>query len=146
MSALEAGLATLPATVAMIAITPAVSPLAVRFGTRQLDRRRPHPLTVGFGALIFVTSSWSYGYFVLPLIVMALGMGFSNGPASSACTSAVSADEVGSASGISNMARYVGAAVATAAAATIDNAVLNNHLDQGAPAPARSLPAWPRRR
>ena len=30
------------------------------------------------------------------------------------------------------MARYIGAAVAVAAAATIDNAVLDNHLDQGA--------------
>ena len=30
------------------------------------------------------------------------------------------------------MARYIGAAVAVAAAATIDNAVLNHHLDQGA--------------
>ena len=41
-------------------------------------------------------------------------------------------DQVGAASGISNMARYIGAAVAVAAAAMIDNAVLNNHLDNGA--------------
>jgi EmrB/QacA subfamily drug resistance transporter len=136
MSALEAGLATLPATVAMIAITPAVSPLAVRFGTRQLIGAGLILMTVGFGALILVTSSWGYGYFVLPLILMALGMGFSNGPASSACTSAVSADEIGSASGISNMARYVGAAVATAAAAAVFSGVAGNQPEGTPPADA----------
>ena len=43
----------------------------------------------------------------------------SNGPASSASTSCVPVEQVGSASGVSNMARYVGAAVATALAATV---------------------------
>jgi hypothetical protein len=38
---------------------------------------------------------------------------------------------VGQASGISNMARYVGAAVAVAAVAMLNNAVVNNHLDAG---------------
>src|SRR6185295_8806676 len=54
-----------------------------------------------------------------------------NGPASSASTASVSADEVGAASGISNMARYVGAAVAVAAIAMINNAVTNNHAADG---------------
>ena len=40
-------------------------------------------------------------------------------PGSSASTASVSAAQVGSASGVSNMARYVGAAVATALAASI---------------------------
>jgi hypothetical protein len=55
------------------------------------------------------------------LIVTApfVGMGFSNGCASAAATSAVPEREVGAASGVSNMARYVGAALLTAAAATI---------------------------
>jgi hypothetical protein len=43
----------------------------------------------------------------------------------------VSPDQVGQASGISNMARYVGAAVAVAAAAMVNNAVVNNRLDAG---------------
>jgi EmrB/QacA subfamily drug resistance transporter len=131
MSALDAGLATLPATVAMIAITPAVSPLAVRFGTRQLIGVGLILMTVGFAALVFVQPTWAYWYFVPPLILMALGMGFSNGPASSACTSAVEEADVGAASGISNMARYVGAAVATAAAASVYSSVSTNQAAQG---------------
>jgi hypothetical protein len=43
----------------------------------------------------------------------------------------VSADQVGSAAGISNMARYVGAAVAVAAIAMVNNAVATNHTEAG---------------
>ena len=63
---------------------------------------------VGFAVLAFVDASWAYVAFVVPLIVLAVGLGMANGPASSGSTAAVSADEVGQASGISNMARYVG--------------------------------------
>jgi MFS family permease len=127
MSALEAGLATLPAAAGMIAITPLITPLAVKIGTRAA-------IVVGFGlaalgcvALTFVTASWAYAAFIAPLVAIAVGLGLANGPASSASTAFVSPEEVGQASGISNMARYVGAAVAVAAIATIYNAVTNNH-------------------
>ena len=46
----------------------------------------------------------------LPVVLIAVGMGMSNGPASSASTACVPARQVGEASGISNQARYVGAA------------------------------------
>ena len=45
---------------------------------------------------------------MLPLIATAVGLGPANGPASSASTASVSPDEVGQASGISNIARYIG--------------------------------------
>ena len=73
---------------------------------------------------------------MVPLVVLAVGLGVANGPASSGSTSAVSADEVGAASGISNMARYVGAAVAVAAVAMVNNAVTNNHREAGESASA----------
>ena len=63
--------------------------------------------------------------------MLSVGLGLANGPASSGSTAAVSADQVGSAAGISNMARYVGAAVAVAAIAMVNNAVANNHKDAG---------------
>ena len=71
--------------------------------------------TAGFVAVGFTEASWRYAAFLLPLIAIAVGMGLSNGPSSSAATAAVPAAQVGEASGVSNMARYVGAAVATAA-------------------------------
>ena len=69
---------------------------------------------------------------MIPLLAIAVGMGLSNGPATSVATASVPAAEVGSASGISNMARYVGAAVATAIAATIYGSVSGIRLEAGA--------------
>ena len=140
MTPLEAGLATLPAAAAMILVTPLITPLAQRIGSR-------YAVGLGFGlaalgslALVFVTSSWAYAAFVLPLIAIAVGLGFANGPASSASTAAVSAEEVGQASGISNMARYVGGSLAVAAAATVSTGVTTSHTSAGDP-PADALAA-----
>ena len=85
----------------------------------------------GFVAIGFTQPSWRYAVFVLPLIAIAVGMGMSNGPASSASTACVPADQVGEASGVSNMARYVGAAVATALAASIYASVIANQTAEG---------------
>jgi len=129
MSALEAGLATLPAATAMIAVTPFITPVALKIGTRNA-------IALGFGlaatalaALVFVTSSWAYTAFVVPLAVAAVGLGLANGPASS-----VSPEQVGQASGISNMARYIGGSLAVAAVAAIFSAVTDAHSEAGEPA------------
>jgi MFS family permease len=131
MSALEAGLATLPAAAAMIAVTPLITPLALRIGSRYAVALGFGLAAVGAAALVFVTSSWTYLAFVLPLVAIAIGLGFANGPASSASTAAVSPDEVGQASGISNMARYVGGSLAVAAASTISTGVTDAHRAAG---------------
>jgi EmrB/QacA subfamily drug resistance transporter len=134
MSAFEAGLATLPAAGALIAITPLITPLAVKIGTRAAIGLGFAAATVGMVVLVFVQASWAYAAFVLPLIVTAAGLGLSNGPASSASTAVVSADEVGQASGISNMARYIGGAVAVAAVGAVYGTVTANHRAGGATA------------
>jgi MFS family permease len=134
MTPLSAGLATLPAAAAMIAVTPLITPLAVRIGARAAVGLGFALAAAGSVALIFVTPSWAYAAFVLPLIAIAVGLGFANGPASSASTSAVPAEEVGQASGISNMARYVGGSLAVAAAATVSTTVTGNRTAAGAPA------------
>ena len=131
MSAFEAGLATLPAAAAMIAITPLIAPLAAKIGGARAVAVGFLLAAVGFAALAFAKASWEYASFVIPMIVLSVGLGFANGPASSGSTATVSADQVGQASGISNMARYVGAAVAVAAVAMINNAVAVNHQAAG---------------
>jgi Na+/melibiose symporter-like transporter len=133
-SPLQAGLATLPATVGLVAIAPLVPRLAAKFGGRQVIALGFLITTAGFAATGLVQSSWRYGAFVLPLVAIAVGMGMSNGPSSSASTACVPANQVGSASGVSNMARYVGAAVATALAASIYGAVISGRTAAGKPA------------
>ncbi|KQS99716.1 MFS transporter [Cellulomonas sp. Leaf395] len=134
-SPLEAGIATLPATVGLVLVAPLVPRLAGRLGGRQVVGIGFLVTAIGFAVLGFVSSSWTYAAFVLPLLAVAIGMGLSNGPASAAATASVSASQVGAASGVSNMARYVGAAVATALAATIYGGVIADRTAEGVPAP-----------
>ncbi len=131
MNALQAGLATLPAAAGMIAITPLIAPLAGKIGGGRAIALGFVLATLGFGALAFVQASWAYLVFVLPLVVLAVGLGIANGPASSGSTSSVPPEQVGQASGISNMARYIGGSVAVAAAAMLSNAVTVNQEDAG---------------
>jgi EmrB/QacA subfamily drug resistance transporter len=132
-SPLQAGLATLPATAGLVAVAPIVPRLAAKFGGRRVVGAGFAITAVGFAAIGFTSSSWSYVAFLLPLVAVAVGMGMSNGPASSAATAAVPANQVGEASGVSNMARYVGAAVATALAASIYGTVIASRTTQGQP-------------
>jgi hypothetical protein len=88
---------------------------------------------VGFAVLAFVQDSWKYSAFVLPLIALAAGMSLQNGPSSSISTASVEPKDVGAASGISNMARYVGAAVMTAIVASIYATVSANRTGAGEP-------------
>ncbi|WP_432886954.1 MFS transporter [Kribbella sp. CA-245084] len=130
-SSLDAGLATLPATVGLVVVAPFVPRLAAKFGGRQTIGAGFALSTLGFVIVGFVGASWTYAAFLLPLVAIAVGMGLSNGPSSSAATASVPENEVGGASGVSNMARYVGAAVATALAATIYGTVIGNRTADG---------------
>ncbi|MEV4283249.1 MFS transporter [Actinoplanes xinjiangensis] len=132
MTPLQAGLATLPAAAAMIAVTPLVTPLAVRIGSGRAVALGFGLAALAGGALVLVDAGWTYATFVLPLIVIAVGLGLANGPASSASTSAVPQDQVGQASGISNMARYVGGSLAVAAVATVSTTVTAARTADGA--------------
>jgi hypothetical protein len=91
--------------------------------------------TAGFAALVFTDASWRYAAFVLPLVAVAAGMAMTNGPCSSAATSAVAEEQVGAASGISNMARYVGTSVWTAVVAAVYATSTSDRLAAGDAAP-----------
>ncbi|GAA1850660.1 MFS transporter [Microbacterium koreense] len=128
---LQAGLATLPATVGLVLIAPLVPRLAAKLGGRQLVGVGFLISAIGFAVMGVAKADWTYAAFVLPLIAVAVGMGLSNGPASAASTACVPANEVGAASGVSNMARYVGAAVATAIAAGLYSSVTASKVEEG---------------
>ncbi|MHC1560860.1 MFS transporter [Actinomycetospora sp. C-140] len=132
MSSLQAGLACLPVALVVVVAAPAVTPLAHRFGGRSVVVAGFLLLTGGFVLLTFVGAGWTYLMFLPGLLAVALGLSLSNGPASSAATESVPAAQVGAASGISNMARYVGGAVVTAVVAGLYTSVDANQTAQGA--------------
>lgn len=131
MTSLQAGLATLPVAVVVVLVAPAVTPLASRFGARPVIVVGFLLLTAGFVLLALVQSSWSYLTFLPALLAIAVGLGLSNGPSSSIATAAVDDEQVGAASGISNMARYVGGAVMTAVVAGIYASVSADQVNGG---------------
>ncbi len=131
MSPLQAGVATLPMTIGLVAVTPFVTKLAVSLGTRQTVSLGFIISGAGFVALAFVQESWEYLYFVIPIVAVAVGMGLSNGPATAASTACVEPRQIGSASGISNMARYVGSSVFVALAASVYTGVAQGRADDG---------------
>lgn len=134
MDPLQAGLATLPATVGMVALTPAVPRLAARYGVSTIVGVGFVAMTAGFAVLILTGSSWGYLAFLGPIVLVAGGLCLSNNPCSSAATGAVDPSQVGGASGLSNMARYVGPAVMTAIVAALYGGIPEYRLSEGASA------------
>ncbi|GAA4832338.1 MFS transporter [Kitasatospora terrestris] len=132
MTPLQAGFATLPAAAGIIATAPLITPLVDKVGARKVIAGGFGVATVAFAVLGFVHSSWAYGAFVVPMVVLAVGLGLANGPSSSVATACVTEDQVGAASGISNMGRYVGAAVLTAVTAALFNSVAVRQQATGA--------------
>jgi MFS family permease len=116
----------------MVILAPLVPKIANKIGTRQAVGLGFIAMTAGFAVLIGTKADWAYAVFVLPVVAIAAGMALSNGPCSSASTSAVPEAQVGSASGISNMARYVGASVWTAVVAAIYSSVTADRAASGA--------------
>jgi EmrB/QacA subfamily drug resistance transporter len=132
MTPFQAGLATLPATVGLVVSAPLVPKLAQKIGTATTVGLGFAVTTAGFGVLVATKASWTYAAFVIPFLVAAIGMSMTNGPCSSVSTSAVPEEQVGSASGISNMARYVGSSVFTAVAAAIYGSTITSQVEDGA--------------
>ena len=138
MSSLLAGLACLPVAAMVIVVAPAVTPLAHKFGARPVIMAGFALMTAGFAVLAVVQASWTYWAILPALVAVAIGLGLSNGPASAVSTTCVPPDNVGAASGISNMARYVGGAVVTAVVAGIYASVTATQTAAGS-APADAL-------
>lgn len=132
MGAFQAGLATLPVAAAAVVLAPLITPIVSRIGARTTIAAGFVLMSISFAALAFVQETWTYALFVLPLVGVAAGMSLQNGPCSSISTACVEPREVGAASGVSNMARYVGAAVMTAIVASVYGSVSANQVAAGA--------------
>ena len=132
MDAFQAGLATLPVAAAAVVLAPLITPIVGKIGVRTTIATGFIIMTASFAALAFVQETWTYALFVLPLVGVAAGMSLQNGPCSSISTACVDPAEVGAASGVSNMARYVGAAVMTAIVASVYGGVSSRRVAAGA--------------
>jgi DHA2 family methylenomycin A resistance protein-like MFS transporter len=118
-SAVAAGAALLPLSLTMFVVSLVAGPLAGRFGARW-------PVTGGFvlvavGMLLLsdVSADSGFGALVPGFVLMGVGLGLVNGPTSAAAVAAVPTEDAGEASGVVNMARYLGGALGVALGAVV---------------------------
>jgi EmrB/QacA subfamily drug resistance transporter len=119
-SPLRAGLAFLPASLAVIAGAQSAARLVQRLGPRRVLVVAPLVIAAGLAWMSQVSADGSYATDILgPIVVAAFGLGLSFPPATYAATSGVAARDAGLASGLVNSTRQIGGAVGLATLATI---------------------------
>lgn len=143
-SALAGGLALLPITIALVALSSRWGALSVRLGPRALMTAGPLVAGVGLLALLRVGAQAPYATQVLPGVALfGLGLSMTVAPLTATVLGAVPGELAGTASGVNNaIARVaallaiavVGAVVASAFSGLLDDRLRGTALD----APARA--------
>jgi EmrB/QacA subfamily drug resistance transporter len=133
---LQTGVRFLPTTLVIMVAGPVAGRLADRIGPRT-------PLTIGL-LLVAVSLGWqsrisvdtSFGFLVVPFVLLGIGMGFTMSPMSTAAMNAVDRSKAGVASGTLSMTRMVGGTFGVAALGALVAAIGRHDL-------SRSLPQLP---
>jgi MFS family permease len=126
LSATLAGLASLPTTVLLIALSSRVGALSGRIGPRFF--MTVGPLTMAGGALLLLTVSTDFSYWwqVLPsMILMGLGLALMVAPLTSTILGAIEPARSGIASAVNNAVSRVAGLVAIALLASIVGGALD---------------------
>jgi EmrB/QacA subfamily drug resistance transporter len=119
-SPLRAGLAFLPASLAVVAGAQAGARLVPRLGPRPVLVVAPLVIAAGLVWMSRVSADGAYATDILgPIVIAALGLGLSFPPGTYAATAGVAPRDAGLASGLVNATRQIGGAVGLAALATI---------------------------
>ena len=124
-SALTAGLTLAPMSVTSMLVAPFAGRMADRIGGKYILMTGITVFAIGFGSLTFVAgpdSTWIN--FLVPAIVAGAGMGMTFAPMTTVAMRNVTPRMAGSASGVLNTTRQVGAAVGSA----VVGALLQSHL------------------
>jgi len=132
-SPLETGVRFLPSTLVIMVAGPLAGRLADRIGPRT-------PLVLGL-SLVTVSLAWqsriqvdtSFGFLVVPFILLGLGMGFTMSPMSTAAMNAVDRAKAGVASGTLSMTRMVGGTFGVAALGALVASIGRHDLAQSLP-------------
>jgi EmrB/QacA subfamily drug resistance transporter len=129
---LQSGLATLPTTVIMFALSKRFGALADRYGPRFF--MGAGPLVGACGLLLFQRVGANVGYVseVLPaLLVFSLGLAMTVAPLTAAVLAGVHTEQAGIASAVNNAVARVAGLLGTAALGAVVAAAFVSHLDSG---------------
>jgi EmrB/QacA subfamily drug resistance transporter len=125
MSAVQAGLTSLPVSLTIMAVSPFAGRLTDRFGGRYILMAGSLLFGAGIGAVALVASLSSNSFtFTLPLAIVGLGSGLMIAPIMTVAMHRIEPAMAGAASAVLNTSRQVGAAVGAA----VVGAVMQNQL------------------
>jgi predicted MFS family arabinose efflux permease len=131
-SPLKTGLAFLPFTVVVAATSQAVAKLMTRIQPRVFVTIGPLLAAIGLLWLSRIDAQSTYGGAVLgPILVLALGLGFSFVPLVLGATSGVQPADMGVASAVLNTAQQVGGTLGLAVLVTVATAATRSALKSG---------------
>ena len=135
-SPLQAGVATLPLALALVAIAPRSAALAERLGSGPVMAFGFVLVAAGFGVLSFIGPTTSYLVLVVALVLLGCGMSLTAAPATGSIMSAVPHAKAGVGSAVNDTTREVGGALGIAVLGSIASAVYRSSIDlDGLPLP-----------
>ncbi|HEY3916284.1 MAG TPA: MFS transporter, partial [Stellaceae bacterium] len=129
-SVVEAGLDLLPLSILYVIVSHRSGPIATRFGARAAMTAGMALMGIGNLLLSLVTAQTSLVAIEIDLAILGIGLGLNTGPVNSLAVASVPPARSGTASGLLNTARMVGATLGVA----ILGAVFAGHAGQGSPA------------
>ncbi|MFG6477284.1 MFS transporter [Microbacterium sp. P06] len=112
MSALQAGLATLPLPISIMIVAGFAARMLARTGPRPLLIAGPLIAAVGLVYLSFITETGNYFVQVMPaLIVMGIGMALIFVPLQNVALAGIDPEDAGAASALANSAMQIGGSI-----------------------------------
>jgi predicted MFS family arabinose efflux permease len=132
-SALEAGIRTLPLSVAMVLSSPRSARFVERYGARTVVSTGLLLLASGLASMAALTASSSYAQYVVGAVLMGLGMGQTMPPATSLIMGAVPRDRAGVGSAVNDVTREVGGAIGIAVLGSLLASRYRSSLDVDVP-------------
>ena len=130
-SPLEAGLATLPLAMTLVAVAPRSAAAADKVGSGPVIAAGFVLVAAGFGVLALIQPDSSYFVLVLALVLLGAGMSLTAAPATGSIMSAVPHAKAGVGSAVNDTTREVGGALGIAVLGSLASAVYRSSIDLG---------------
>ena len=125
-----AGAAFLPFTIIMAGLSRWAGGLLDRFGARLPLIVGPAIAALAFGLMTLVVSRGSYAIFLIPIVILGIGMVISVAPLTTTVINSVPTHQVGVASGINNAVASVANLLAVAILGAVALTILDHALDR----------------
>ena len=129
-SPLDAGVATLPLAVTLVAVSPRSAALSEKVGITKVIGAGFFFVVAGFVVMSTVDASTSYAVIAVSLVLLGVGMGITVAPGTGSIMAAVPLNKAGVGSAVNDTTREVGGALGIAVLGSIANSVYRSDVDE----------------